>query len=64
LYASGFPLSRELDGSIMWDWITDSYRRHHEAAWIDSYGHPDTLRRDVTVDQETLEKLRSLGYVR
>jgi Type I phosphodiesterase / nucleotide pyrophosphatase len=63
LHATGFPLSRELEGAVMWDWVSEGFRNRHEVAWVDSYGHPDTLRRDITVDEETLEKLRSLGYV-
>jgi hypothetical protein len=64
LHATGFPLSRELEGSVMWDWVSEGFRNRHEVTWVDSYGHLDTLRRDITVDEETLEKLRSLGYVR
>jgi hypothetical protein len=64
LHVTGFPLSRELEGAVMWDWVSEGFRDRHDVAWVDSYGHPDTLRRDVTVDKETMEKLRSLGYVR
>jgi predicted AlkP superfamily pyrophosphatase or phosphodiesterase len=64
LYSTGFPLSRELEGTVMWDWIAEGFREGHDVAWVDSYGHPDTLLRDITVDEETLKKLRSLGYVR
>ena len=64
LFATGFPLSRQFEGEVMWDWILDSFRNRNEVAWVDSYGQPDTLMRDIQVDQSTLEKLRSLGYVR
>jgi arylsulfatase A-like enzyme len=64
LYATGFPLSREFDGSVMWDWIADGFRGAHNVAWVDTYGHYDPIRRDVEVDAETLKKLRSLGYIR
>jgi hypothetical protein len=64
LYTAGFPLSRELDGLVMWDWIADAFRNEHEVSWIDTYGRYDPLRRDVVLDEETKKKLRSLGYVR
>ncbi|MCH7547921.1 MAG: alkaline phosphatase family protein [Candidatus Krumholzibacteriota bacterium] len=64
LHTSGFPLSRELDGSVMWDWITTLYRDSNEVVWVDTYGHYDPLRRDIKLDAETLKRLRSLGYVR
>ena len=64
LYATGFPLSRGFEGEVMWDWIADSFRSRHEVAWVDSYEQPDTLMRDIKIDEKTLERLRSLGYVR
>jgi predicted AlkP superfamily pyrophosphatase or phosphodiesterase len=63
LYVTGFPLSRELDGSVMWDWIDDGFRSERPLAYVDSYGPYEPVRRDVDVDEKTLEKLRSLGYV-
>lgn len=48
----------------MWDWITDAFRSGGDVAWVDSYGRYDPVRPDVEVDEETLKKLRSLGYVR
>jgi hypothetical protein len=64
LYINDFPLSRELDGEVVWDWITPEFHSSHEVAWAESYGHYDPARTDVEVDKKTLEKLRALGYVR
>jgi hypothetical protein len=64
LYATGFAVSRELDGGIMWDWMTDTFRNSHEVRWVDSYGAYDPREYEVHVDEETMKKLRSLGYIR
>jgi hypothetical protein len=63
LYTAGFPLSLELDGSVVWDWIREDFRARNQVALIDTYGPYDPPRRDVELDEETLKKLRSLGYV-
>jgi hypothetical protein len=63
LYATGFPLSRELDGKVMWDWITEKYRAEHPVTRVDTYGRFEPSHHDVQVDEETTKKLRSLGYV-
>jgi arylsulfatase A-like enzyme len=63
LYATGFPLSRELDGEVMWDWIQEEFRSGHDVTQVDTYGRYDPPRHDVEVDEETLKKLQSLGYV-
>lgn len=64
LHATGFPLSRELDGSVKTDWLLDEFRQEHGVEWVDSYGHYDPVRGDVVVDKETMRKLRALGYLR
>jgi arylsulfatase A-like enzyme len=64
LYATGFPLSREFDGGVAWDWIPTAFRDARPEEWVDSYGHYDPERRDVEVDAETLKRLRALGYIR
>jgi len=64
LYAMGFPLSRELDGEIVWDWVSEAFRARVDVAWIDTYGRYDSSPHDTEVDEETMKKLRSLGYIR
>lgn len=64
LYISDSPVSRELDGHIMWDWIAPEFRSSHDVARVDTYGHYDPSRADVEVDRKTMDKLRALGYVR
>jgi len=64
LYATGFAVSRELDGGIMWNWMTDTFRNSHEVRWVDSYGSYDPREYEVHVDEETMKTLRSLGYIR
>jgi hypothetical protein len=63
LYTAGFPVSLELDGSVMWDWIEEDFRASHRLARVDTYGPYEPPRRDVELDEQTLKKLRSLGYV-
>jgi predicted AlkP superfamily phosphohydrolase/phosphomutase len=64
LYLAGLPLSRELEGGVVWEAFTDAFRAENETAWVDTYGHFDPLRRDLKLDEETMKKLRALGYVR
>jgi arylsulfatase A-like enzyme len=63
LYAAGFALSQELDGAVVWDWVAENFRAEHRVAYIDTYGPYTPAGRDVEVDEETLKKLRALGYV-
>ena len=63
LYSTGFALSKELDGEVMWDWVEDRFHAEHRVAYIDTYGPFNPLVQDVEVDEETLKKLRALGYV-
>jgi len=63
LYATGYPLSQEFDGAVAWDWIEETFRRGHDVVWVDSYGRFEPVEGDVELDEETLKKLRALGYV-
>jgi arylsulfatase A-like enzyme len=64
LYLAGLPLSREIDGEVVWEAFTGEFRAANEVAWVDSYGHFDSLRRDLQLDEETVKKLKALGYIR
>ena len=64
LYLAGVPLSRELEGEVAWSAIDDSYRGNNAVTWVDSYGEYQVDSDRLSVDAETMEKLRSLGYVR
>jgi len=63
LYATGFALSQELDGAVVWDWVEEKFRAEHRVSYVDTYGPYNPAGRDVEVDEETLKKLRALGYV-
>jgi hypothetical protein len=64
LFLSGFPLSREIDGEVVWGAFSQAFRADNDVAWVDTYGHFDSLRRDLELDAETVKKLRALGYIR
>ena len=63
LYATGFALSQELDGEVVWDWVEEQFRAEHRVAFTETYGPYKPAGGDVDVDEETLKKLRALGYV-
>jgi predicted AlkP superfamily phosphohydrolase/phosphomutase len=64
LYLAGAPLSRELKGEVAWGTIATSYRESNAVTWVDSYGEYQVDEDRLSVDPETMKKLRSLGYVR
>ena len=60
--ALGLPLSRELHGAPVPPFDSESTRRY-----VDTYGKPNVVtapRAGQPLDQEMIDRLRSLGYVR
>ena len=60
--ALGLPLSRELPGAPAPPFNSQSARRY-----VDTYGKPNVVtapRAGQPLDQEMIDRLRSLGYVR
>ena len=67
LHALGIPLSRELDGTVAAALLDRTWLEAHAVRFVDSYGvrtGAAAARGSAPLDQETIERLRSLGYVR
>jgi hypothetical protein len=64
LHLSGLPRSRELEGKVLEAALGAGFRRSHPVRTIDSYGRRRPARSaESAFDRETLEELRSLGYI-
>jgi hypothetical protein len=67
LAALGVPLSRELTGAPVAALFSPAFVEAHPPRYVPSYGSPSTVRqarRGQPLDEEMIERLRSLGYVR
>ena len=67
LYALGVPGSRELEGRVLTDLFNPDVVARYPPRTVDTYGARGaitTARGGTPLDQETIERLRSLGYVR
>jgi len=65
LYALGLPLSRELAGTPLPELFHASM--HDADRFVDTYGRPfvrPAARSGKPLDQEAIDRLRSLGYIR
>ena len=67
LYALGVPMSREVPGRPRTELFTEAFSARVPVRFVDAYG-PRTLAprppNAAPLDQEMLDRLRSLGYVR
>lgn len=67
LHALGLPLSRELAGTPILGIFTSEFVKRFPVREVETYGRrvsPAALREGQPLDQEMIERLRSLGYVR
>jgi hypothetical protein len=67
LHALGVPVSRELAGSALLDLFDTGFSRRYPIRQVSTYGRPSIKaadRRGQPLDQEMIDRLRSLGYVR
>jgi hypothetical protein len=67
LYALGVPLSHELAGQHLATLFESSFVTRHPPRFVDTYGAPDVViapRAGQPLDQEMIDRLRSLGYVK
>lgn len=67
LYALGVPVSRELPSGPLLDVFDPRFTARYPARYVASYGPPSTsaaARTGQPLDQEMIDRLRSLGYVR
>lgn len=67
LHALGVPISRELAGQVVVDGLSKDFVSKFPVRAVDTYGRrnaPTGRRQGEPLDQEMIERLRSLGYVR
>ena len=67
LQALGVPLSRELPGRPLVELFAADFARRYPVRQVSTYGAPSAVRagrRGEPLDQEMIDRLRSLGYVR
>jgi hypothetical protein len=67
LYALGMPMSRSVAGAPLTGLFATDFAQRHPVRYVRSYGRPSARPGDGTgepLDQEMLDRLRSLGYVR
>ncbi|HVL67292.1 MAG TPA: alkaline phosphatase family protein [Vicinamibacterales bacterium] len=67
LHALGLPISRELSGAPVLGVFAGEFVKRYPVRQVDTYGRrtaPAVLRQGQPLDQEMIERLRSLGYVR
>jgi hypothetical protein len=67
LHALGVPVSRELAGTALIALFDDGFARRYPVRQVETYGRPSTnrsARSGQPLDQEMIDRLRSLGYVR
>jgi hypothetical protein len=66
-FALGLPLSRELAGRPLMNLFAPAFAASHRAHDVPTYGRPSAVGSRATgkpLDQEAIDRLRSLGYVR
>jgi hypothetical protein len=67
LHLLGVPVSRELAGRSLGNLLDGSFSSRYPVRFVDTYGSPGiepAQRSGQPLDQEMIERLRSLGYVR
>jgi hypothetical protein len=67
LYSLGLPVARDLSATPMLDLFTEEFRARYPVRFVDTYGEPvqkTVPRNGQPLDQEMIDRLRSLGYVR
>jgi hypothetical protein len=67
LYALGVPISRTLSGQPLVSLFSESFTRRFPVRYVTTYGRPSNglaARNGQPLDQEMIDRLRSLGYVR
>jgi hypothetical protein len=67
LYALGVPISRALGGAPLINLLDQRFIERYPVRFVATYGSPaqkSALRSGTPLDQEMIDRLRSLGYVR
>jgi hypothetical protein len=67
LYALGVPIARDLDGRVIEALFEPQFLASNPVRFVDTYGRRGAIsavRSGTPLDQEMIDRLRSLGYVR
>jgi arylsulfatase A-like enzyme len=67
LYALGVPASQDVTGKPILDLFTRAFVERYPVRYVSTYGPPSATsarRSGQPLDQETIDRLRSLGYVK
>ena len=67
LYLLGMPIAADLAGALPTTLIAENFLREHPARTVSTYGARRIAPRRITgkpLDQEMIERMRSLGYVK
>ena len=67
LYALGVPVSRDLPSAPLLELFDPEFAARYPLRYVATYGRPSAapaLRSGQPLDQEMIDRLRSLGYVR
>jgi hypothetical protein len=67
LHALGAPVSRDLAGAPLVSLLSEAFVTHYPVRSVGTYGSPattTTARSGTPLDQEAIDRLRSLGYIR
>lgn len=67
LHALGVPIARDLGGRVLDPMFAPDVLAEYSIRYVDTYGLRGTIsaaRGDAPLDQEMIDRLRSLGYVR
>jgi hypothetical protein len=67
LHALGLPIGRDLAGTPLLQMFDDRFVARYPVRFVTTYGAPhatDVQRSTAPLDQEMIDRLRSLGYVR
>lgn len=62
----GLPVARDMEGAVLAEAFRPELLRRQPLRWVESHGEPVWSGQgegDTTLDEEALERLRSLGYV-
>jgi hypothetical protein len=67
LYALGVPIARDLPGAPMMGLFARAFAERYPVRFVATYGRPRppaVQASGAPLDQEMIDRLRSLGYVR
>ncbi|MBD3167966.1 MAG: hypothetical protein GF307_00690 [candidate division Zixibacteria bacterium] len=67
LYLMGIPVANDMDGKIMYDIFTDEFNNNTKTRFVSTHENNDSRRFDfeeIAGEDETIDKLKALGYIR